>query len=175
MPKRIRVICPKEVNKKYFSFEKQKYKNDLSIYVNDAIVFSHINDAEECLPITLEEPISLDENKEHTIKCVYDVLFDTVNEKVDIIFKLKTNGVLETSIHRHNFVEGSETLDSDFLITFVINDQKTLLGKEYHEGNTANITFDNYYTYPLKIKWGSKKSFTDTENVYWDDIELRLE
>ena len=58
---------------------------------------------------------------------------------------------------------------------FTINDQITLLGKEYHEGETANITFDNYYTYPLRIKWGSKKSFTDTENVYWDDIELRLE
>jgi len=175
MPKRIRVTCPKEAGKKYFSFKKQKYKSNINIFVNDAIVFSNINDAEEHLPIIREEPISLDENKEHTIKCVYDVLFDTVSEKVDIIFKLKTDGVLETSIIRHNFVEGSETLDGDFLITFTINDQITLLGKEYHEGETANITFDNYYTYPLRIKWGSKKSFTDTENVYWDDIELRLE
>ena len=67
-----------------------------------------------------------------------------------------------------------EKLTDDFLITFVVNDQITLIGKEYHEGNTANITFDNYYTYPLKINWSSKIPFTDTTN-YWDETELRLE
>ena len=174
MPKRIRVNFPKESNKKYFSFKNENYKNDINVYVNDTIIFPHINDAEEFLPISLDDVLNLDENKENIVKFAYEVSFGTVNEKVDLIFKLKTNGVCETNICRYNFVEGSEKLTDDFLITFVVNDQITLIGKEYHEGNTANITFDNYYTYPLKINWSSKIPFTDTTN-YWDETELRLE
>ena len=175
MPKRIVITCPREINKNYFSFKKQRYENDLNIYVNNAMLFSHLNDAEEFLPLKHSRDLEIDVNKENIIKFEYNISFGPVKEKVDVMFTLKTNGIITTNIHRHNHVEGSENLDEDYLVTFLINEQKTLLNKEYHEGSSKDITFDNYYSYPLHIRWFSKKPFIDTKTIYWDDIELRLE
>lgn len=175
MLKRIIVNCPREIDKRYFSFLKERYENDLNIYLNNDMLFSHINDAEEYLPLKYSKDLEIDVNKENTIKFEYNISFGPIKEKADVMFILKTNGVITTNIHRHNHVEGSENLDDDYLITFLINEQKTLLDKSYHEGPSKDINFDNYYSYPLSVRWFSRKPFTDTKTIYWDDIELRLE
>ena len=172
---KLNINCPKDPDKKYFSFKKQRYQNDLNIYVNDALLCSHINDAEEFLPIGITRNIELDPNKENKIKFEYNISFGPEKEKVDVEFTLKTNSVLHTKIHRYNYVQGSENLDNDYLVTFLVNGSTTLLDKSYHEGPSRDIEFDNYYSYPLHVRWHSRKPFTDTKSVYWDDIEFKLQ
>jgi len=175
MLRKLTVTCPKEVGKDYFSFKKQRYENDLNVYVNNAMLFSHLNDAEEFLPLVNEREIELDETKVNTIKFEYNMSFGPDKEKVDVEFTLDKNNRCTTKIHRYNYVPGSINLDEQYLVTFDISGQKTFLDKSYHEGDNADITFESYYTYPLDIKWYSKKPFTDTGSVYWDHIELRIQ
>ena len=52
--------CPKEDNKQYFSLEKHQYKNNLTVMINDAVVFENINDAEENLPLLMSDQILFD-------------------------------------------------------------------------------------------------------------------
>ena len=54
--------CPKEDNKQYFSLEKHQYQNNLTVMVNDMVVFENINDAEENLPIVLSDQVLFDPN-----------------------------------------------------------------------------------------------------------------
>lgn len=175
MYKKLKIIFPKDPDKNYFSFKKQRYVNDLNIFINDALLCSHINDAEEYLPMEIDKEIDLDESVENSIKFQYNMSFGPHKEKVDVTFNLKTNGVCTTTIYRYNYVKGAEVLDDDYLVTFLVNDCKTLLDKSYHEGDTKDIVFDNYYSYPLKVRWFSYKPFTDTKSIYWDDIEFRLD
>lgn len=175
MDRRITITCPKETDKEYFSYKKQTYHADISIYINNAMLFSHINDAQEYLPLEYSKEINLNESKDNLIKFEYKLSFGPEKENVDVIYNLKTNGVCETTIHRHNFVEGSQNLDEGYLVTFSINDQKTFLDKKYHEENSKIIRFDSNYSYPLDVRWFSKKPFTDTSKVYWDDIRFRIE
>jgi len=175
MPRRIKLICPKDPNKHYFSFKNQTYQNDLSVYVNNALLFSHINDAEEYLPIELSQDFNIDESKEYNIRFEYNISFGPEKEKVDVSFKFRTDNICETVIHRYNHVEGSENLDDEYLVTFDICGQKTFLDKSYHTGNSKDIKFNSFYTYPLSVRWTSRKPFTTTKKVYWDDIEFRIE
>ena len=52
MNRTIRLTCPKEDGKRYFSKADHGYENNLNISFNNNVVFKNINDAEELLPIT---------------------------------------------------------------------------------------------------------------------------
>jgi hypothetical protein len=53
----VRVTCPKEFNKKYMSRQHDNYINKLDVYHNAQKIFANIDDAEENLPIILENPL----------------------------------------------------------------------------------------------------------------------
>lgn len=175
MPKRMTITCPKDNDKRYFSYKRQTYHADINVYINDALLLSHINDAEEYLPLEYVKDLYIDDTRDNSIKFEYNLSFGPVTEKVDVIHDLKTNNVCSTTIHRHNFVEGSENLTDDYLVTFSINNQKTFLNKDWYEEDTKVIKFDSHYTYPLDIRWFSKKPFVNSSDVYWDDIQFRME
>ena len=173
MPSELKINFPRALDKEYFSFEKQRYVNDLSIYINDAMLVSHINDAQEYLPITITKPIDLDTTKENVIKFAYRIKFGPDKEDVDVIFKLQTNGVCETTIHRHNYVPGSELLEDAYLVTFLINNYMTQLDKSWYEGEVKDIVFESNYSYPLTVRWFSYKPFIGGSE-YWDDIDFTI-
>ena len=173
MSKELVINFPKEFNKEYFSYKKQRYVNDLSVYINNAMLISHLNDAQEYLPMSCSKPIELDTTKENIIKFAYRMLFGTDKEDVDVIFKLQTDGVCETTIHRHNYVTGSELLEDDYLVTFLINDQMTQMDKSWYEGTTKDIVFNSNYSYPLSVRWFSYKPFIGGSK-YWDDIDFTI-
>jgi hypothetical protein len=175
MPRKITIECPRDKDKNYFSYKKQRYLNDLNIFVNDALLFRHLNDAEEYLPLKHSTDLELDGKGIKQIRFEYNISFGPIKEKVDVTFNLLDKNICETNIHRYNFVEGSENLDDDYLVTFDICGQKTFLDKSYHQGNSNDINFKSYYDYPLSIRWYSRKPFTDSKTVYYDDIICRIE
>ena len=91
MDRRITITCPKETDKEYFSYKKQTYHADISIYINNATLFSHINDAQEYLPLEYSKEINLNESKDNLIKFEYKLSFGPEKENVDVIYNLKTN------------------------------------------------------------------------------------
>ena len=65
--------CPKEDNKQYFSLEKHQYKNNLTVMINDAVVFENINDAEENLPLLMSDQILFDSDSVNVVNLIYDI------------------------------------------------------------------------------------------------------
>ena len=70
--------CPKQHDKRYFSLAQHQYKNNLSVVVNDHVLFKNIDDAEENLPITLSDQILFDTQSINVISLIYDIKFGTV-------------------------------------------------------------------------------------------------
>ena len=109
--------CPKEDNKQYFSLEKHQYQNNLTVMVNDIVVFENINDAEENLPIVLSDQVLFDPNSVNTISLIYNISFGDIKEKTDVDFVFDSNSsICTTKFNRKNFVEGSEKLTDEYQV-----------------------------------------------------------
>lgn len=175
MPKRVTITCPKTPNRRYFSEKIHRYSNRLNVYYNDRMLFPGINDAEEYLPIVLSQAVEYDESTKNTFRFEYNIKIDTAEEYADIIFQLEPEGKVTTYIIRKNYVEGSELLDENYRVDFTINNETVTLDREYHQGNSHQMRFEHTYTYPLDIKWMSRKSFQGSDRVTYDEIEFRIE
>lgn len=172
MYSKIIVNFPKEEGKKYFSREHQNYENNLSISINDDVIFSGVNDAEEYLPITLEKNYNFN-NSTNTIIFFYDITFHPdIKEYGKIILNISEKRC-SICIVRDNFVQGSENLDN-YIVTIDINGQKHFLDKEWHCGDSNQILFNGPAGVPCVISWSSKKSFVNGKHIYYDDTEVVL-
>jgi hypothetical protein len=179
----ITVTCPKEQEKKYFSFKEHHYFNHLNIYLNDNLLFEGINDAEENLPIELKTNVDLKYDVKNVLKFNYNITFKniSVTELVDLFFtiipidNIKHN--IQTEIYRHNFVKNSEFLSDEYKITLNINEHEFILGKNYHQGENKYIMFKcdiDLINQGLNIFLSSKKVFNNDKNITYDQIELKL-
>lgn len=175
MNKKITLICPKDSNKRYFSFKDHGYENCLNIFLNNKKIFSNINDAEELLPI--EKIVYENLNKlNNEFNFEYNIKFKNSKENVNVYFLLK-DFQCTTKIVRHNYVKGSENLDESYEVYFDVNGKLERLDKQYHQGDNKEICFSteldqksNFY-----FRWYSKKSFVTSSNTTYDDIILKVD
>jgi hypothetical protein len=175
MPKRVTITCPKRPDRRYFSEKIHRYSNRLNVYYNDRMLFPNINDAEEYLPQTFSSVIEYDEHTINRFRFEYNIKIDTAEEYADVLMHLEPQGKCRTHIIRKNYVDGSEMLDENYKIEFSINGDVKTLDKEYHKGQTQQITFESVYDHPLEVKWESRKSFMGSDKITHDEIEFRLE
>ena len=174
MAYRITLECPKDPNKKYFDKKFFKYSNSMNVYFNDKCLFENINDVEENLPIVLQQDIDIDFEVDNYLKVEYNITIGNIKEYADVTHCIG-NKSIDTTIRRKNYVEGSDLLQDDYLITFDVNGHLTKFGKEYHQGASKVIDFSSPYSFPIAIQWYSKKNFTLFKGTTWDHIILRIE
>jgi hypothetical protein len=170
--------CPKENDRQYFSLEKHRYKNNLTVMINDEVVFENINDAEENLPIVMNEQILFDSNSVNTVDLIYNISFGDVKEKTDVSFVFDSNSsICTTYFNRKNFVEGSEKLSNEYLIKLKINNQTHAFDKTFHEGETKNISVQTYVDMdlPITVSLESKKQFLDSDDITYDQLEFEIQ
>ena len=170
--------CPKEHNKKYFSFEKHQYQNNLTVMVNDVVVFENIDDAEENLPIVLSDQILFDPNSVNTISLIYNISFGDKQEKTDVDFVFDSNSsICTTKFNRKNFVEGSEKLTDEYQVKLKVNDQTHTIDKTFHEGATKNISVQNFVDMdlPITVSLESRKQVTDSDDITYDQLEFEIQ
>ena len=177
MRKIFSVICPKEEDKRYFSKAKHKYSNNINVYVNGALKFENINDAEENLPCNKQGVIDLLDDLPSTILLDYDITMDKTKEKCSVEFVLNPMvDMIHTTIKRDNFLEGSENLSDEYQVQLQVNDHVYNIGKEYHEGDTKLIKCNHNVDLNdiINIKLESKKVFKNSKEVTYDQIEVIL-
>ena len=170
--------CPKEDNKQYFSLEKHQYKNNLTVMINDAVVFENIDDAEENLPLLMSDQILFDSDSVNTISLIYDISFGDVKEKTEVDFVFDSNSsICTTTFNRKNFVEGSEKLTDDYGITLTVNDQMHKLDKTFHQGETKKVSVQNFVDMdlPITVALESKKQFTDSADITYDQLVFEIQ
>ena len=170
--------CPKETDKQYFSLEKHQYQNNLTVMVNDMVVFENINDAEENLPIVLSDQILFDSNSVNTISLIYNISFGDIKEKTDVNFVFDSNSsICTTKFNRKNFVEGSEKLTDEYQVKLKVNDQTHTIDKTFHEGATKNISVQNFVDMdlPITVSLESRKQFTDSDDITYDQLEFEIQ
>jgi hypothetical protein len=174
MYKKLRVICPREENKRYFSWAHQRYQNDLTVRVNDVTLFEKINDCEENLPITMEKSISWSDQSNH-VQFDYDIhLGENVQESACITLDFHNDqGTL--TIFRPAPVLGAETIR--FQAMFAMNDQQFLFGDEYHQGDQKLISrpFILDPAKPFTARWTCSKVSRQGGTGYYDDLIMELE
>lgn len=174
----LKLFCPKDTDKRYFSWSQHKYKNNLTVCWNNNVLFEKINDAEELLPINLIESIHFDTTTINTLSLIYDITFDQTKEQatVDFVFE-PSSSMCTANFFRKNFVEGSEYLTDDYNVTLDINNQVTMLDKTFHEGDTKKLSIQNFVDMdlPIVIKLQSKKVFAQSSEVTYDQIELHIQ
>lgn len=163
----IKITCPKEDGLRYFTRKDQGYQNNLSVILNDKILFSNIDDCEENLPIVLEQQCDL---KDHNnLVFDYDITFhDTIKERAKIVFEISKDITL-IKIIRENYVEGADELD-EYLITFQINDNTFYIDKDFHNGDQKNLEFSSPTEYPFYARWSTKKTFKKGKTTWFDDL-----
>jgi hypothetical protein len=170
--------CPKEHGKRYFSLAQHQYKNNLSVVVNDHVLFKNIDDAEENLPITLSDQILFDTQSINVISLIYDIKFGTVEEKTEVDFIFDPNSsVCTAKFNRKNFVVGSEKLTDEYKITLTMNDQTHTLDKTFHQGKNKTVSVQNFMDLdlPIKIKLESKKQFENQSDITYDQLEFEIQ
>jgi len=170
--------CPKEDNKQYFSLEKHQYKNNLTVMINDAVVFENIDDAEENLPLLMSDQILFDSDSVNTISLIYDISFGDVKEKTEVDFVFDSNSsICTTTFNRKNFVEGSEKLTDEYDVTLTVNDQTHKLDKTFHQGDTKKVSVQNFVDMdlPITVALESKKQFTDSADVTYDQLVFEIQ
>ena len=170
--------CPKEDNKQYFSLEKHQYKNNLTVMINDAVVFENINDAEENLPLLMSDQILFDSDSVNVVNLIYDISFGDTKEKTEVDFVFDSNSsICTTTFNRKNFVEGSEKLTDDYGVTLTVNDQTHKLDKTFHQGETKKVSVQNFVDMdlPITVALESKKQFTNCADVTYDQLVFEIQ
>lgn len=167
----IRITCPKEDNLRYFNRKDQGYRNNLSVILNNEIIFSDINDCEENLPITLERSCELKDINELIFD--YDITFhDTIKERDKIFFQISKKDTV-IKIIRENYVGGAEKL-KEFLVTFQVNDSTFYIDKDFHQGHQKQLKFESLTKYPFYARWSTKKTFEKGQTTWFDDLILEI-
>jgi hypothetical protein len=168
MHRRLTISFPKDLDRKYFSKEHQGYANNLCVLVDNKLLFSNIDDAEENLPLTYQADIDLYK----TIEITYDIMFgDGTKESASITFEFSDQ--CHVHVHRPNYLKGSDNLDQ-YDVTFDINGNIYQIGPEYHQGDSKTLDMQGTLTLPFRARWSTKKSFIGGRYVYWDDTILEL-
>src|SRR6056300_143408 len=170
--------CPKEDNKQYFSFKKHQYKNNLTVMINDAVVFENIDDAEENLPLLMTDQILFDSDSVNVVNLIYDISFGDIKEKTEVDFVFDSNSsICTTTFNRKNFVEGSEKLTDNYDVTLTVNDQTHKLYKTFHQGETKKVSVRNFVDMdlPITVALESKKQFTDSVDVTYDQLIFEIQ
>jgi len=179
MNKIIRLTCPKDLNKRYMSRQHENYINKLDVYHNAQKIFANINDAEENLPIILEKSIVLDKNIINVFEFHYDIKFHSVEEQAKIVWSLNPINYLYQShvqLTRLNEVQGSEHVSDDYCITVKCNQYTHTVGKEYHQGQNQNISFEDlidangYCCFSVQ----TKKVFNNTSAITYDQLQFEI-
>jgi hypothetical protein len=173
MYKKIKLIFPKDQGKSYYSRKRQNYKNQLSVKINDQLIFKDIDDCEENLPMILEKYFSSQKNQ-NIIEFDYDITFDFgIKEYVKITFYI-TDKECRVKIYRPLFVK--ESIGVEFSAYFIVNGNKIMIGEEYHHGDekTLEMNFQNLNINQLQAKWGCIKKSTIDDKTYYDDIIMEL-
>jgi len=175
MRKVFAVHCPKEEDKRYFSKAIHKYKNNITVKFNDEVLFDNIDDAEENLPINKHTVLDIMEEVPSTISLDYDIKIGDVSEQSTVEFVLDPLvEMVHTKIHRKNFVEGTEKLSDDYIVTLTVNEHEQTFGKDFHTGATKTLKFSLPVDVKdvINIKLESKKVFQNDPMVTYDTIEL---
>jgi len=170
--------CPKEDNKQYFSLKKHQYKNNLTVMINDAVVFENIDDAEENLPLLMTDQILFDSDSVNVVTLIYDISFGDIKEKTEVDFVFDSNSsICTTTFNRKNFVEGSEKLTDEYDVTLTVNDQTHKLDKTFHQGDTKKVSVQNFVDMdlPITVALESKKQFTDSADVTYDQLVFEIQ
>lgn len=168
MHRRLKISFPKESDRKYFSKEHQGYTNNLCVLVDDKLLFSNIDDAEENLPLIYQADIDLSK----TIEIRYNIVFgDGTKESAKITFEFLDRCYVH--VYRPNYLIGSHKLDQ-YNVTFDVNGTIYQIGPEYHQGDSKTLNMQGTFTLPFKARWSTKKSFIGGQYVYWDDTILEL-
>ena len=178
MNRTIKLTCPKEEGKRYFSKADHGYENNLNISFNNNVVFKNINDAEELLPITESKHVEMSDDSPSKLVLDYDIKFNASTEKVIVKFTIDpATNVINTMFDRKNFVGGSENLIEDYYVKLQINDNVSMLDKEFHKGDfkQVNLAHPIIAQQPIDIKLESKKAFEGNNNITYDQIEIRIE
>ena len=178
MNKTLILTCPKEDGKRYFSKAQHGYENNLNISFNNNVVFKNINDAEEMLPITDSKQVEMSNEMPSKLVLDYDIKWTSSSEKVIIGFVIDpATNVISTTFDRKNFVGGSEDLLEDYYVKLQINDQESMLDKEFHKGDFKKVLLSHpaIVGQPIIIKLESKHAFKNDNNITYDQIELRIE
>ena len=172
------VTCPKEQGKRYFSKAQHDYENNLNISFNNTEIFENMNDAEEMLPFSQQRQIEMLMEVPNTLLLNYDIKFSGITEKETVKFIIDpTTNSMTTVFDRKHYVEGSENLSDEYEIKLQINNHVSYLDKEFHEGDNKRVQFVHPVICgnPINIKLESKKTFQDSEDVTYDQIEIRIE
>ena len=82
--------------------------------------------------------------------------------------------MVHTKIHRKNFVEGTEKLSDEYIVTLTVNEHEQTFGKDFHTGATKTLKFSLPVDVKdiINIKLESKKVFENDPMVTYDTIEL---
>jgi hypothetical protein len=169
--------CPKQEDKRYFSFAEHQYQNNLTVLFNNNALFENIDDAEENLPIVMRHQISFDMHATNTICLIYDIKFGKQREKTDVDFLFDPiNSICTINLERKNYVIGSEKLTGDYKITLSINNQKYFLDKDFHKGDLKKLSLQTYVDIklPIYIELESKKVFEHSDKITYDQIVLKI-
>ena len=138
------------------------------------MLFPNINDAEEYLPLSFESIINYDTAVVNRFRFEYNIKIDTAEEYADVIVQLQPDEKCKIFVVRKNYVEGSELLDEHYRVDFDVNGKVKTFDNDYHKGRTNQISLEYDYTYPLDIKWESRKSFYN-DKITYDEIGLKLD
>jgi hypothetical protein len=171
------LTCPKQEDKRYFSFAEHQYQNNLTVLFNNNTLFENINDAEENLPIAMSHQIFFDMRAINTISLIYDIKFGEQTEKTNVDFLFDPiSSICSVSLERKNYVIGSEKLTDDYKITLSINNQKYFFDKDFHKEDVKKISLQTYINLelPVDIKLESKKVFEHSNKITYDQIELEI-
>lgn len=166
---KLKIFFPKETDRKYFSKEHQGYSNNLSILIDNSLLFSNIDDAEENLPLEYRADIDL----QKTLEFRYDIIFgDGTKESAQITFMFSND--CQVTIHRPNYLIGSEKLDV-YDVKFNLNGTMYHIGSEYHQDDSKTLNLQGALSNPFQARWSTRKSFVGSQHIYWDDVVLELE
>jgi hypothetical protein len=178
MNKIFTLCCPKAEDKHYFSCKKHQYKNNLTVLVNDDVLFENINDAEENLPIILQDQIPFDSYNINTVSLLYDISLGDVKEKTEVTFVFDGNSsICTTNFFRKNFVQGSDKLTDQYCIRLCVNGQQHLLDRSFHQGDIKQVSVQNFVDMdmPISVELESKKQFTDSMDITFDQLEFKIQ
>jgi hypothetical protein len=172
MYKKFQLTCPRDHEKRYFSWEHQHYKNNLTVKLNNTVLFANINDCEENLPITFKIDIAWS-NSGNIVEFDYDINMHEVKEFATIALKFSDQKVT-LEVCRPLPVPGAEHYE--FSARFRINDRELCLGKEYHQGHQKKIMqiFPFELDQPFMARWSCRKRPQSSTTVYHDDLIMEL-
>ena len=72
---------------------------------------------------------------------------------------------------------GRKKLTDDYGVTLTVNDQTHKLDKTFHQGDTKKVSVQNFVDMdlPITVALESKKQFTDSADVTYDQLVFEIQ